>query len=328
MSSRKENSFKKAGARLLSMFQGDNTAKVFFLLLSVFLWLLINLSKEGFSASISYPVNYEQAPEGYRLVNNPPANLQVVLKGRGFDIIKSRLRSWDPLAIPLSEVSLNDTGAYILNTVDHQSLISSELGDNLNITQISPARIGLKFSRIKQKKFKVHLNYKKNFSKFKSLYRTPVIRPDSISIWGTESELAKIDSVGTKLLKLNGEEDSVSLMVELDLPESNQLEFSHKSVKVKLSFTSLTEGTLEIPVRIRNVPADYSVTIIPKRVRLTYQVAINDFAKIEAEDFDCYVDLRNLDANPEFLIVKLNTLPALIRNYSIDPVRVEYILTK
>lgn len=328
MSSRKDNKLADFFSRIYSMFQGDNTAKLFFLLLSVFLWLLINLSKDGYTATVYYPVKYDQAPDGYRLVNVPPRNLKVSLRGRGFDIIKSKLRSLDPLSINLRQAVLNDTNAYLLNTLSQEGMIAGELGDNISVTRIEPETVGLKFSPIKQRRFKVYLQYKKNFSRFKSLYRSPEIKPDSITVWGTESELAMIDSIQTQLLRLDGEEDSLSTRVALDLPSGSDLEFSHKEVRVDLVFTSLTEGSLEIPVKLKNSPSDYRVTIIPKRVKVTYQVAINDFAKIEAEDFECYVDLRDLSSNPEFLTVKVRSVPELVRSYSLDPVRVEYILTK
>lgn len=328
MSSKKESKWRKLGARFLGMIQGDNTAKVFFLLLSIFLWLLINLSKEGFTAEIAFPVSYNQAPEGYRLVNQPERNLKVELNGRGFDIIKTKLRSLDPLQIPLREIALNDTNAFILNTAEQQRLLESELGENISVTSVKPEQLRLKFSPIRQKRFKIHLRYKKDFSPFKSLYRSPEIRPDSITVWGTESELAAIDSIGTKMLRLTADEDSLSLQAGLDLPQNSNLEFSHREVRVKLLFTSLTEGTLEIPVRMRNAPSDYKVTLIPKRVKVTYQVAINDFAKIEPDDFECFVDLSGLDRNPQFLNVRISKVPDLVRDYSMDPVRVEYILTK
>lgn len=328
MSSKKENRIKDFFARFWAMTQRDNTAKLFFLLLSVFLWLLINLSKDGFTASVYYPVSYVEAPEGFRLVNDPPRNLRVDLRGRGFDIIKLKVKSLDPLAIRLKDAVLNDTNAYILNTGQQQGLIATELDANIAVTQVSPPEVALRFSPIKQKKFKVHLNYKKSFSKFKSLYRSPDIRPDSIIVWGTEEELAKIDSIDTELIRLTADEDSLSLIAALDLPRGNDLEFSHEQVRVKLLFTSLTEGSLEIPVRIKNTPRNYEVTLIPKKVQVTYQVPINDFAKIEAQDFECFVDLKYLDKNPEFLTVKMKTVPELVRSYSLDPVRVEYILTK
>jgi len=328
MSAKKDSKFKQFFARFWDLVQGDNTAKLFFLLLSVFLWLLINLSKDGFTAWVYYPVSYVEAPEGFRLVNEPPSSLRVNLKGRGFDIIKCKFKSLDPLPIPLGDVVLNDTNTYLLNTEQQRSIIAEELGDDIVVSQVIPDQVDLRFSAIKQKKFKVHLNYKKNFSKFKSLYRSPDIRPDSITIWGTEEELAEIDSIDTELIKLNPDEDSLSLIAALDLPRLSGLEFSHDQVRVKLLFTSLTEGSLEVPVRIKNIPENYEVTLIPKKVKVTYQVPINDFAKIEAQDFECFVDLRNLDKHPEFLTVKVKTVPDLVRSYSLDPVRVEYIITK
>ena len=328
MSSKKDNSIRSLGSRLVAMFQGDNIAKIFFLVLSIFLWLLINLSKEGFSVTLAYPVNYDLAPEGYRLVNNPPSSVEVSLKGRGFDLIKSKLKSLKPVSIPLGNVQLNDTDGYFLNTIEHKNLISSELGDDINVSGIDPARIGLKFSQIQSQKFKVHLNYQKNFSKFKSLYRNPEIRPDSITVWGTARQLASIDSIDTKMIRLKGEEDSVKMTVDLDLPQGTDLEFSHEAVSVNMIFTSLTEGSLDIPIKMRHLPPDLNVTLIPKRVKVTYQVAINDFAKIESEDFECYVDLKDLKDNPEFLPVQIKSLPELVRNFSVEPARVEYILTK
>ena len=313
----------------IPLITGSNAAKLFFLFLSVFLWFLINLAKEGYIDKVSFPVNYTSVPPDLRLTNNPPEELRVSLRGKGFEILKLKRRSIRPVEIAIDELKLADTTEYTWNTDDRMQIIEEELGEDISVIDIEPEQITFKFSPIEERRFKVYLKGKKNFSKFKTFYKPPEINPDSISIWGTGEELQQIDSVFTETLSLTAEEDSLIRKVKLALPDEEGLEFSQREVEVKLRYTSLTEGSLNVPLQIRNLPAGYALTLIPRQVKVTFRVPVEDFARVKASDFSVYVDYASLKARErEFLPVQVSQSPDYVRKLDVEPKKVEYILTR
>lgn len=307
---------------------GNTSAKLFFLFLSVFLWFLIKLSQEGYVAQVSFPVSFTSIPEDKRLLNKPVEEIQVNLRGKGFDILKHKLRSYKTVAIDMSRLELLDSNRYVWNTDKELEEVGRQFGDNVEVLQIKPKSVVFDFSPIQKRRLKVYLKGKKEYSNFKTLYEDPHIKPDSITIWGTAEELSGIDSIFTETVVLTADEDSMELKVQLQLPKNPNLRFSARQVKVGLRYSSLTERTVEIPIDVVRLSSAYSITLVPEKVNLTFRLAVEDFSKISAEDFSAFVDLGDLEEGTRFLQVQLQSVPALVRQTRLNPRKVEYILTE
>lgn len=312
-----------------SFIHGNTQPKIFFLLLSIFLWFLIKLSKEGYVTQVDYPVVYEEMPSDKRLISDPPEEITLTIRGMGFSILKHKFRSLSPIAVNVAELDIPDTNRYRWDTKDKQEVLSAQFDEDIQILEIKPDAIYFDFRSVERIKMKVYLKGKKKYSNIKTMYRPPEIVPDSITISGTREQLAEIDSIFTEPLELKAEEDSVSHTVELALPEEEGLKFSHKEVRVNLVYSSLTEGTVEVPVEVVNPPTDYDLTLIPAKVQVTYRVPIRDFDKIEAKDFGAFVDYQAAkEKDSRLLEVEFSSMPTYVKKTRIRPKKVEFILTE
>ncbi len=316
--------------RIPLLFRGNTTAKLLFLLLSVFLWFLIKLSKEGYTTEFSFPVEYVNMPSNKRLNQKPVSALVVKVRSHGYDLLQYKLRSFRPIQIDLEHNVKHEGGRYFWETNTKKNPIDIEFDDNTEILSIKPDTVFFDFNDIKTKKVKVYLKGKRLYSNFKTFFSPPEIKPDSIVISGAESDVNKIDSIFTKTVKLKALEDTVIHTADLELPNNKGLEFSAKSVTVKVRYTNLTEGTFTIPVNVINLPSGYVLNVFPAKVSVKYQVPVQDFDKVNVGDFIAYVDFDEIGDNPEarFIGVKLRAAPAFLRKVTVEPKQLEFILIK
>lgn len=308
---------------------GDNTAKVVCLILSVFLWFLIKLSKEGYTGEINFPVNYVNVPANKKLLNKPTDHLQVTLKSHGFEILKYKLRSLRPLRIDVASLDGSNEEHYTWNTRDQRDVVISQFGDNAVVTEIKPDTVHFNFSIVRSKKVKVYFNGKRQLSDFKTMYAEPVIVPDSVVVSGTEKALGRIDSVFIKPINASEDTDSLDMEVSLESP-GKDVELTQKTVHVQALYTSLTEGKFEIPVEVINLPRSYNITLFPNKVFVKYQITIEDYPKVKREDFEAYVNYNDIQdmSKERFVPVYLKSFSSYAKKVTLDPKQLEFIITK
>lgn len=327
--SRVNRIWKRIGKVSWPLLAGDTRAKFFFLFLSVFLWFLIKLSKEGYTTEISFPVEYKDLPADKRLVNVPPNELTLNLGGQGFDLLRCKLRSLQPLEISVRNLQQSDSISYTWNTSGNKDAVGAELGDDIDILSIFPENVKFDITPLTSKRVKVYLKSKRDFENFKTLYRPPMLEPDSITITGSPDVVNNIDSIFTEGVSLTADQDSVHFEVALLKPEQGDVKMSHNKARVSIRYTSLTEDEMSVPIKVINLPRKYTLTIFPDKVNVRYQVSIEDYEKIDSTDFEAYVDYHNLkDDNQQFLRVNLKTVPSYLHKVNLEPSRVEYILSE
>lgn len=308
---------------------GDNTAKVFCIILSVFLWFLIKLSKEGYTGEINFPVEYTNVPVSKKLLNKPTDQLKVTIRSHGFEILKYKLRSLRPLNIDVSSLDGTSEEHYTWNTHNRRAVVASQFDGNAEVLDIKPDTVHFNFSLIRSKNVKVYFNGKRQVSDFKTLYAEPEITPDSVMISGSEKALANIDSIFTTSINPDPETDSLVVSVGLKKP-AKDVEINQAEVTVRALYTSLTEGQFEIPVEVINLPKRYNITLFPNRVFIKYQLALEDFSKVVKEDFHAYVDYNDIEtlSDARFLTVYLKSTSTYAKKVVIDPKQLEFIITE
>ena len=88
-----------------------------------------------------------------------------------------------------------------------------------------------------------------------------------------------------------------------------------------------TEGTLEIPISVINLPVNTNINFFPKTVTVVYYVNLSDYNSIKALDFKVECDYSEIgNTNSPFLFPKLIKMPEAVKNARIKQNKVEYIL--
>ncbi len=308
---------------------GDTSAKLFFIGLSVLLWFLIRLSDGGYVGTLYMPLQFTNQPSNLHLQNTPAAQLTLEVRSEGFEIIKHKIKDLDPILLDLSKLRKRGGRHYWLPTEAIASA-KTQLSEVADVLLVKPDTIWFNFKELTEKKVKVHLDYTKAYSNLKSMYAKPWLSPEYVILKGSEEALDAIDSISTVPLKLLANEDSLNVLVKLQRPVNKEVSMSHDQTRVRILFTNLTEGTVEVPVKVINVPTSLKLTLFPKSVNVTYQVPVEDFARISANDFELEVDYQTIKADSlaRFVPVVLQSYPSYLRKVQLSANELEYILTQ
>jgi len=76
------------------------------------------------------------------------------------------------------------------------------------------------------------------------------------------------------------------------------------------------------------LPAGYGLKTFPDKVSVKYNVAFNDYGKINALQFRAVVDYEKIEPGNNNLKVHLVKYPLEVRSIKLNPEKVEYIIRK
>ena len=150
------------------------------------------------------------------------------------------------------------------------------------------------------------------------------ITPDEVEVYAPASTLDTIISVSTELIELKNIEKSLSREITLN---EDGFKCSPASVVVALNVEEYTEKTLTIPIECIGLPSDLTLRTFPDQVKITAQVPLSKFKELTESDFKIEIDYKEaIDLKESTIPVKLIEKPEWIKNYTISPDRIEYIL--
>lgn len=294
-------------------------------------WLLLALSK-NYETAIKVKVFYSNAPNKKVIMGDTETEMKLNVLASGFNIIGNYLKSEDDTVMIDLSSKIPNAGRFNSDalTIPSETFIidiKKKLGTNITVKSIIPDIVSFNFSSRSSKRLPVKLSSNMTFEKQFDTSSKIIIVPDSITVFGPPSVLNKTSSLRTKLFSIEKANKTVRMNVELDFGQYLKSEI--ESVSVTIPIEKFTEGSVEVPVHVINMPKGFSLKTFPDKVRVRYQVALSAYDKINSGMFDPVVDgdLLNGDSANK-LQVKLITKPNNIKSILIEPDRIDYILRK
>lgn len=305
---------------------------LFFLFMSIILWYLIALSKD-YTTVINYQVKYENFPKGKVLVSDLPEKLSFKVRGFGFSILKHKLTSFIyPVSLPINKFRLDilrkdNQYEYFLLTRYAKEWVGNQLGSELQLVEIKPDTLLLKFTDVVDKKVCVKPLFNLQFAKQYMLFGDVKIKPDSIVVSGPQVMTDTLHYIYTKEINETKVKDSIVVDVEL-LPIKKFL-FPTKKVQVTIPVEKYTEKILNIPIEAENAPEGYDLKTFPGYITLSCLIGISSYDYLKTYMFHASVDYKTLAGNSQNkLKVNLTKSPPNIQNVRFHPKSVDYIIEK
>lgn len=297
------------------------------LLVAFLFWLLIVFSNE-YKAPVTFNLRYTNFPKDKMLANKLPQKVDVQLAARGFTFLGfyfNRLN--DTLTLDVSNIRKNQNAKdYYLPVYAQAQQFENQLGNQIKISKIYLDTLHFYFDKKVVKVVPVHLNLNYTFEKQFQLGAKVEIKPSKIVVSGPASVMADVVELNTQQLNFFNLNKSVARAAEIIIPdELNSVEFSTKKVVVKIPVEKFTEGTIELPVEVLNLPEQFTIKTFPEKVKITYLVGLSNYEKVNADQFSL---LAYYDENATSLKLKLVKFPDVVRNTKIETDKVEYILRK
>ena len=298
---------------------------VLFLFLSFLISLLVKLSN-----NYTQTLNFEFSPTGLKsnevIISEVPKSINVTISGRGFELLKYYIEK-PVIEVDFSQLRKNNT-QYVWSESEQLDKIINHFDSKIVVKSINPDTVVFPFDSQFIKKVPVMVIVNPTFAVGFDLIDDFRSSPDSITVTGPESMLKIINSVSTKKLELNEINSAVDIPVELNIsPSLSQLNFSHQSVSVVANVGKFTEGMVNVPVTIVNVPEDLIINFFPKEISVVFYSSLEAYANINEADFIVECDFNLLTADNNYLNPVLVKQPLDVKTAQLKITQLEFIIT-
>ena len=102
-----------------------------------------------------------------------------------------------------------------------------------------------------------------------------------------------------------------------------------ENIEISAAIEKFTEGTVELPFKVLNLPPGKTINTFPKLVKITYRIALSNFNKISPSSFliECDYNMSK-ENNLSYLIPKIVETSFMIKNARITPLKIDFIINK
>ncbi|WP_343329555.1 YbbR-like domain-containing protein [Polaribacter staleyi] len=292
------------------------------------MWFLITLSKE-YTTTLTFPVEYTNIPQDKLLQKVPIKEIDIVVKSSGFNIISSRFGRKN-ITLNANSLYKKSSNKYYFLTRNQVVPIQKQLHSGVQLQEIILDTIYLEIGTLLSKKVPLKPNLDINYHIGYDILEPVTVKPDSILISGPDAEIEKIKEINLKLLKLEGVKENFSKKVKMIVPEnSNNIKMKSTYATISGKVEKFTEGTLEIPFKVINLPKGLTLTTLNKTVSVTYVVGLSNFDKIDKNFFEVVCDYSvSKKNNLDYLMPKVVAKSNYVKSFKVIPNKIDFLIQK
>lgn len=297
-----------------------------FILLALLFSVLTKLSQD-YTQSITFNIAPINVPEDKIIINDSTQKMSITLTTYGFKLIRYHLS--DP-SVDINIDALDKNEDYFLWTEKKGfSNVVAQFDPNVKIANINPDTLKLRYDTNAVKKIPVVLRSKIEFTPGYDLVGSYALQPDSIKIIGPNILIDTIQSVHTKMLNLSNVNANIASSITLEMIDHEQINFSTKLIEVTADVSRFTEGTINVPVIVKNIPEGVDLKIYPKNIEVVYYANLSELKNIGSNSFIVECDFQEaINENTTFLTPKITLKPENVKSARLNIKRIEYFITK
>ncbi|MGI9559794.1 MAG: CdaR family protein [Flavobacteriaceae bacterium] len=296
---------------------------VLFLVLAFIISMVAKLSNQ-LSQTLQLKLIPTQLSTKEILTENKPNYVYVTIKTQGFNMLKYAFKD---LAIEIDVTKLEKDGSFYHWRTNPKDLkLLNYFDSDVIVEAITPNTVSFTYDVQSLKKIPVVVRATYEFALGYDLLNDLKSQPDSVTVVGPKVLLDSISNVFTSDLLLTDVKKDINQTVALEITPN--LSFSNKFVQIKGKVDKFTEGKLNIPVSVINLPEAISLSIFPKEVPVVFYTNLNSYNSIDATDFVVVCDYNRLDTSTNVLTPILESYPPTIKNASLQINKLEYVINK
>lgn len=295
------------------------------LICAIAAWLFLALNnKYVYTAKTELIYKDEPQKKAFKALQPDAVDLQV--EGTGWQLLFSRLRI-KPQSITVSLRQLS-TRNFILFS-EQLPQINRQLETAQKIISVKPDTLFFDFSRRTNKRVPIKLLADFSFVKQYGISSQVLLTPAHVNISGPQEELLKIKEWYTDTLKLVDLQKNTNTRITIKQNNANNISIYPNSVGVKVPVDEFTEKTVVVPLQVINNSEFYDIKLYPKKVAVTFMVALSSYQEIDEDFIQATVDLNEWkELKHEKLTVKITRFPNYCKLLHIVPNKINFIIEK
>lgn len=313
---------------LIASFFKSKRVNVFILFFSLaLLFSILSKLSSDYTKTLTFKIKPINVPEEEVIISDTLHKLDITLESYGFKFITYFFKAPE-IKVDFSDLE-KDKGSYLWIERKQLSSIVEQFDSKIKIKAINPDTIFFKYDTNYIKKVPVFLNETIDFAPGFDVTDEFKIKPDSVKLIGAKTILDTINEVITEPFTLNEVNTSIQQRVALNIPESfDNLKLSDTEVIVSAQVEKFTEGSLDVPVRIINVPEGTRINHYPKTVTIFFYTSLSNYRTINESQFIVECNYLDINDNSSFLTPKIVKQPKHIKNVRLETKKIEFILSQ
>jgi len=240
-------------------------------------------------------------------------------------MFRYRLKKDDTVFLDVSPViDNNNNSSKVLQGALLEAYLRKLLPQTATIINYDPVRISFNYNTLQSRKIPIIFDGQLNISPGYFLNGDIRLVPDSVTAYGSLSDLSKLNYVYTSTDTINRLESNRKIIYKLQ--EINRIKLVPEQIAVYVPVEAYTQKKIEVPIEGFNLPQNLTVKFFPSKVNLSFFVGVSLADSINTNDFSVGVDYESIkDSKSASVPVRITESPSYARNLTIDPPNVEFI---
>ncbi len=289
---------------------------------AVFLWLSVNLNFL-YNINLKIPLDVKLR-DNQALADDLPGEIEVVLRGRGWDLLGMWFSKDLNYILDLSSVKRN-LKLSIQTTVGEKINLPSDV----SVVAAYPDTLNIDFDNISTKYVRIKNIVTVSLKEGYEIVGIPKITPDSVKITGASSVLSKIKLISTEKKEYKSINSNLTVDINLSDSMSNLVKIEPRAVKIFYKIELAAEKKFEdLNVIIYNVPQNKEVLLIPPNLTLSLRGGVDLLTKISPEDFKISIDFDMIEKDTLGSVTPNIEIPENLTLINFTPQKFQYIIKR
>lgn len=303
-----------------------NVLLLFFLL--AFAILVLTKLSNDYTDTLTLNVETSNVPEEFVVLNDSTHKLKVTLTTHGFKWLKHYM--WTPKVNVdfVEDVSRLDS-SFVWSKSKGYLSVSNQFDKKTKILSINPDSLKFRYDVNTVKYLPIIANTNISYEPGYNVLNAIEIDPDSVKVIGPATLLSKLEYLETEDFEKKAVKTSINSKIPLQLDGLNgAIRIAVKEVTLRAEVEKFTEGTLNLPIQVINVPNGMLLKHFPKSVKVSYYTSLNAFNSITVSDFKVVCDYNDIQVNSSYLTPFIVKQPKVVKSTRLHQQKIEFIIAE
>jgi YbbR domain-containing protein len=286
---------------------------------SIALWVSVSLSAV-FVTTVKVPVKFTDLPINYTVSNASITEVELQLKGRGWELAKLIWGSEVDF-----DISIHRRIGHRKNDMNDLIKANAWLTSSFQVLEITPSQIEYDVEKIVSKSVSLIKNFKLEFKPGYGLSSEVKINPETVEIYGPSTLLKNLDSIRTEYKEILNVADNVKINLQIETPEG--ISTTAKMCTIEFEVQKIVDKTFEnLIVETRNVPSSKELILYPGKINVILRGGINKLGRLTNDSIKAYVDYWSALREENGTIEPTIEVPVFTKHVGTIPNKLEYII--
>ena len=310
---------------ILSYFKSKRLNVFLLFVILAFLFSVLSKLSQRYTHSFTFKINAINVPEDHVILNDSTNTMTIALTTYGFRHIKYYLKQ-PKIDVDFSALDRTATHYKWIESNELPKIIN-QFDANTDIENITPDTIVFRYDVNSVKMVPVKLVSNIKFSAGYDVINNYQLEPDSVKLIGPKLMVDSISEIKTKSLNLENVNTNINDIVQLNLPKNlTEIKTSKNTVEVKGTVEKFTEGTIDVPVNVINVPENIEINFYPKTVPVIFYTSMSNFKSVSSSSFLVQSDFSTIKDNNTHLVPSIVKQPDNIKYAKLNVKQIEFII--